>query len=578
MKKIISLVFTVFVLLSSFQIPVAAQEAEESSISSNLTERIILFESYIEQDKSTEITITEKIHYYFPTSKHGIFRKIPTSYKVKGGFQRPTILVVKNLKYYPEGKPHDIRDSYTKSTEFGYTNLKIGDKDEYISGKYVFEITYSLTHATNFFDTHDELYLNITGNEWNVPIDKVKTTIVLPGEITKYLCYTGRNDSTEENCSVIEKQSGTENKISFEANDLKTYEGLTAVIAMPKGTLKDTRNEQKIQFLLANIGILLPIPVILFLFFFIQNNNYNKKLTVIPHYNPPKDIYPTLASAVLQNANINKAVAGEIIQLAISGYITIEQTEKKKYILHKENKKKTELNTIQSTLLNGLFGDKDEVDISTLSTSFYNTINQISTALTAEQETHGFLDKRNKNFKQALIGIGLVLGIGCFFALNLAIQYALLGWFAGVLVSAVAILVSSHFVDIRAELGNQRYYELLGLKMYINTAEKHRIEFHNDPKKFSGVFEKLLPYAIIFGLEKKWAEEFSDIYKQPDWYTGDFDTFDAHMLTRSVSNINSGIGKAVTKSYSSSHGGSGGSGFSGGSSGGGFGGGGGGSW
>ena len=100
MKKIISLVFTVFVLLSSFQIPVVAQEAEESSVSSNLTERITLFESYIEQDKSTEITITEKIHYYFPTSKHGIFRKIPTSYKVKGGFQRPTILVVKNLKYY----------------------------------------------------------------------------------------------------------------------------------------------------------------------------------------------------------------------------------------------------------------------------------------------------------------------------------------------------------------------------------------------------------------------------------------------------------------------------------------------
>ena len=122
MKKIISLVFTVFVLLSSFQIPVVAQEAEESSISSNLTERITLFESYIEQDKSTEITITEKIHYYFPTSKHGIFRKIPTSYKVKGGFQRPTILVVKNLKYYPEDKPHDIRDSYTKNTE----SLKIG--------------------------------------------------------------------------------------------------------------------------------------------------------------------------------------------------------------------------------------------------------------------------------------------------------------------------------------------------------------------------------------------------------------------------------------------------------------------
>ncbi len=578
MKKIISLVFTVFVLLSSFQLPVVAQEVEESSISSNSTERITLFESYIEQDKSTEITITEKIHYYFPTSRHGIFREIPISYKVKGGFQRPTILVVKDLKYYPEDNPYDIKDSYTRSTESGYAKLKIGDKDEYISGDYVFEITYSLTHATNFFDTHDELYLNITGNEWNVPIDRVETTIKLPGEITKYLCYTGKNNFTEENCTVIESQSETENKISFEADGLKMYEGLTAVIAMPKGTLKDTRDEQKIQFLLANIGILLPIPVILFLFLFIKKNNYNKKLTVIPHYNPPKDIYPTLASAVLQNININKAIAGEIIQLAISGYITIEQTDKKKYILHKTEKDTSDLKTIQSTLLNGLFASKNEIDISTLSTSFYNTINQINTSLGSEQESNGFLDKRNKNFKQALTGIGLVLGIGCFFALNLVQQYALLGWFIGVVASAVAMAISSNFVDTRTELGNERYYELLGLKMYINTAEKHRIEFHNDPKKFSGVFEKLLPYAIIFGLEKKWAEEFSDIYKQPDWYTGDFDSFDAYMLTRSVSNLNSGIGKAVTRSYSSSHGGSGGSGFSGGSSGGGFGGGGGGSW
>jgi hypothetical protein len=122
--------------------------------------------------------------------------------------------------------------------------------------------------------------------------------------------------------------------------------------------------------------------------------------------------------------------------------------------------------------------------------------------------------------------------------------------------------------------------------MYIDTAEKHRIEFHNDPKKFRGVFEKLLPFAMLFGLEKKWAGEFKDLYKetQPDWYRGDFTAFDAYMLTRTMSTLNSGVKSATTKAYGSNSGfrsggwSSGGSGFSEGSSGGGGGGGGGGSW
>jgi uncharacterized membrane protein YgcG len=123
-----------------------------------------------------------------------------------------------------------------------------------------------------------------------------------------------------------------------------------------------------------------------------------------------------------------------------------------------------------------------------------------------------------------------------------------------------------------------------GLKMYIDTAEKHRIEFHNNPTKFRGVFEKLLPYAIIFGLEKKWSEEFKEIYQEPPtWYQGDISAFNSYLLASSISDISRNVKSKSAPPNSaggirSSHGGSGGSGFSGGSSGGGFGGGGGSSW
>ncbi len=78
--------------------------------------------------------------------------------------------------------------------------------------------------------------------------------------------------------------------------------------------------------------------------------------------------------------------------------------------------------------------------------------------------------------------------------------------------------------------------------MYIDTAEKHRIEFHNNPTKFRGVFEKLLPYAIIFGLEKKWSEEFKEIYQEPPtWYQGDISAFNSYLLASSISDISRNV-------------------------------------
>ncbi len=124
--------------------------------------------------------------------------------------------------------------------------------------------------------------------------------------------------------------------------------------------------------------------------------------------------------------------------------------------------------------------------------------------------------------------------------------------------------------------------------MYIKTAEVERIKFHNDPEKYKEVFEKLLPYAMIFGLEKKWGELFKDIYTTPPtWYQGMNTNFNTIYFTNSINNFNRSFtsSTAPVNNYGSSGGfrssgwSSGGSGFGGGgSSGGGGGGSGGGGW
>ena len=117
---------------------------------------------------------------------------------------------------------------------------------------------------------------------------------------------------------------------------------------------------------------------------------------------------------------------------------------------------------------------------------------------------------------------------------------------------------------------------LLGFKEFIKTAEQSRLEAlqAEDPH----YFYKVLPYAMVFGLTKKWTKLFEKInVQQPNWYESS-NALTGHALTShmtsSLLSTTSSVIKTVSHDSSSSGGSSGGGGFSGGGGGGG----GGGSW
>ena len=125
-----------------------------------------------------------------------------------------------------------------------------------------------------------------------------------------------------------------------------------------------------------------------------------------------------------------------------------------------------------------------------------------------------------------------------------------------------------------------------GLKLYIEMAEAERLKFLQSVKNVDTsnegivkLYEKLLPYAAIFGLEKSWMKELEKYYAlsdvaEPDWYSADFHSIGAFTA---ISTASSYAGRASMSarsgSSSSGHSGGGGGGFSGGGGGGGGGGG-----
>jgi uncharacterized membrane protein len=143
----------------------------------------------------------------------------------------------------------------------------------------------------------------------------------------------------------------------------------------------------------------------------------------------------------------------------------------------------------------------------------------------------------------------------------------------------VMLIVFGLFMPRKTVNGALAREHILGLKQYLSVAEKARLEFHNAPEKNPRHFEKLLPYAMVLGVEESWAKQFEGIYNSPpSWYSDPAGgAFNAVLFSHSLTGFSSQAGSTMSSNPGSAAGG--GSGLGGGGfSGGGFGGGGGGSW
>ena len=554
---------------------------------------ILEFRSDINVHSTAEIDIVETITFQ-PSSfeeRHGLEWSIPYVYDV-GAFRRPTELEINSVEYYPVDSPSQITTNlYSRYDENGWATLRIGSANILITQPHVYIIDYTLKYTgISYFKTHDELYLNIIGPGWKLPIDNASATVTMPTEISEAVCYTGPDGSEQKECTF----EINNNVLTVRPNDtLPPLNGYTIALKQPVGTFENTTKEQARLIILANIGILLPIPVAIILFVFLKKYRKGEPKTVIPQYNAPAG-FDVLSSGILykdSNSLRSKYISALLIEMCTKGYCKIKEYKKKKYEIIKLAEFPLE-SPHAISILTSIFAHGDTVSLDKL-TDFYTTsITAYHTARNSIEKLGYYSTKRvrSRNFLRAISIIAILI---CFFAIQSFIGISMIGTLIGIIISSILLFIFSQNFNIKSELGEEKYAELMGLKMYIETAEEDKIKFHNDPERYKERFEKLLPYAMIFGLEKKWAQLFEDIYTtSPQWYEGQSSTFDTMLFANSISSFNrsfSTYSSPPTSSYDSSGGyrssgwSSGSSGFSGGgssggSSGGGGGGSGGGGW
>lgn len=308
----------------------------------------------------------------------------------------------------------------------------------------------------------------------------------------------------------------------------------------------------------------------------------NMPKTIIPLFNPPKDVSPYLLGSIKDEKVEKEDVIGSIIDLAYRGYIKIEEVKKgKDYKMFKldGNKDDTGLNDIEKEILDAVFNGKEEMSTKNMRTHFPLKYTKLVNKIYDEMVSMQYFSSSPRTIRSAYFGGGAFLSIFSLAAtiiasivLSFLVNFPVVFTFGGFLILyGISMIAFANYMPAKTQKGSKTYADILGFRMYLNTAERFRLQ-----KLGPEEFERFLSYAIVFKIEKEWAKKFEGIYEGvPDWYEGSSGSlYDAVFISTFARSFATAATVASTpvSSSSSSHGG----GWSGGGSFGGFSGGGGG--
>ena len=545
-------------------------------------EHIETFDISAEINTDGTIDIIETIVYDFGAlERHAIFRSIPYIYV--NDQDKKYQFEIYNVSVSDE---NDSSYEVKESREDDEMNLRIGDPNITISGLHTYKISYSLKGALLYFSDHDEFFWNATGTQWDIPISKAQATVILP---TNQLysdiplkCFTGSFGSTEQNCEIRQENE----KITFTAENLNAYQGLTIVTGFSKGIVAEVPAEKAIAFQETLLGKILLMLLGLVGFFWyivypmwipVKWYRYGRDPHVgyppTAYFDPPQTkkgraLTPAETGTLIDETVHLRDVLATVVDLARRGHIIIDEKKKNDFWLKKSDKglkieRIDQLPNFEVKLLTDIFPSKSEAEVHLKDASLLTTVAEVEKMIYEGMVNQNFFP-RNPHATRTFYNI-----IGSIAVISFNIQLALVS------------LIFGRNMPKKTLLGAQEANKAKGLYSFLKSQERQlAFEAEKNPEfqDKQVLFEKFLPYAIAFGVEKVWMKRFKDInLKQPDWYTsyrsGSFTP--ALMLDNMQSSFKSFNSAATPTRSSTGHS----SGFSGGGfSGGGGGGGGGGSW
>jgi uncharacterized membrane protein len=488
--------------------------------------RVSDFQANITVNQDGTAVVEERISLTFVGEWHGIHRTIPIEYPGPNGTNYELFLEVTSVT---DGAGSKLK--YDSLTSDGARDLKIYIPDAVDATRTV-EIVYRVLNGTRFFDSHDEFYWNVTGNDWPVPIDHAAATVRFPLAASGSLraqAFTGVYGSSQRDASA--KAAGPE-AVFETSNPLPMRGGLTIDVYLPKDILKEPGALTKFfWFVAGNPIVFLPLVTLLAMFtlWWLKGRDPDPGVSVAPMYEPPAGISPAEAGTLLNDSIHPRDITSTIVDLAVRGYIKIEETAEKTlvfthkdYVFHLLKPREqwaSDLAPHERVMLENVFAEGTDTRLSSLKNRFYTAVPVIRQDIMAALKTKGIyrLDPESANGYSIGMAVAIVAAFG-------VLQY--LGWanffnspvllVLCVPLSAVIWWLFARVMTAKTVKGGQTRVAVLGFQEFMNRVDGERLKLMPPT-----TFEKFLPYAMALGVEHHWAQAFSGIVKDPpNWYVG----------------------------------------------------------
>jgi uncharacterized membrane protein len=566
--------FSALLILACFLSSVTAQEY--FTISS--------YDVAVTVNKDASLNVDETINVHFTEPRHGIYRFIPYRYELE---PLPAATEKANRQLESGGYAHTIIDNisvdgwnYDVTADGNYKSIKIGSADRQVDGDQQYVIHYRIQNAINFFKDHSELYFNIIGNKWNTTIDSVTYTVSFYDAVpdtTSYFVATGPIGSTEN--ETVSNWSSSSLFAGHTISKLNSNEGVTIGISLPKDFLI-----QQDYNIVGIYWLFLPAFVFAGMLLIWRRWGKDQKPTIQTEFYPPANISPSISGYIIDDTLNRRDLTALVPYWGAGGYLKIKETEKssmlglikdKEYTFIKVKDLPQTAMDFEQTLFNGIFATGDTVKLSDLANVLYTTMNKAKAELESEIKKDQYYVKGSQGLVVLFVFLGVALTVyGAVVIFGILEGYT---WFGiSILTSGIISFVFGIFMRKKTTKGTELYQKLLGFKEFVKSVEKDRLaEFLKQDEQY---FDKVLPYAIVFGIADTWKDKLRGLdIPPPKWYNGNYTTFNAWIFMNSLNHSMNAMSSTFYSTPNSS-GSSGGSFSGGGFSGGGFGGGGGSSW
>ncbi|WP_159499818.1 DUF2207 domain-containing protein, partial [Microbacterium sp. 18062] len=533
------------------------------------------------EDGTSRLRVVETFEAEFPDTdqNRGMRRSIPDSYN--GQPLHPEVVSVAD----GDGAPRPIE---VEQDDEVFTMTSRGD--DFVHGTQVYVFTYDLENVTwRFADTDaDEFYWDVNGVDWPQAFGEITATVHVDETLAASLtgaaaCYVGEQGA-EQTCGIDVSATPDGATATARATDVGPHETVTVSLAFAPGTfvLFDTGYLaspwgwwQAAAFLAVLLALAAAIAV--------RRRALRDapgRSVVIAEYEPPPGI-DALTGAVLLGKT-SKAIPAEVLEQAVAGSIRIEEGEPRRWTGAKLRAVLVDPSRADgdgAQLLEGLFGAGAEPGATFEFGSSDTRLSTVAQKILAWAGKHlteigVFREVRpgTRVVPAIVMGIGLAGSVGFGIAALTGFVVPLIP----VILLVAAIVAALLFVGLVAHRplsarGAELRDHLAGLKEFIAWAEADRIRMlqspsgaervavdTSDPTQMLKVYEPLLPYAVVFGQEKEWAERLADLYgdgASPAWYAGSA-AFNAAAFSAGIGSLSASAMSSSSTSGGSAGGGS----------------------